>query len=386
MAEIQLIRLGKSFQARASQSLLDRLVEAFLGPRQVQAESRRSGGPKGAARGFEFKRLYLTIPDRTTMVILGPNGCGKSTLLRLIAGLLVPDEGEVRFDGRSMAGVPTQERRIGMVFENYALYPHFTSEENILSYFLFREKTRELDELAREKFQRTSELLGVDIELLLDRRPAQLSAGERQRVALGRCITRDPEVLLLDEPFANLDTKLRNQYRLDLKRLLQEYGVTTVYVTHDQEEARILGDRLAIMNIGTIEQVGTYEQIYRQPASRFVAEFLNLKEDTPAINLLPAGPVADEWASYQLGIRPEDLSLGRWPSALQFEAKIEQVSEDPLEDRLLVTASVGAERVVFELKGSNGPARGDRVTLQAARGHLFRSGTGRWERTIEGHA
>ena len=196
------------------------------------------------------------------MVVLGPSGCGKTTLLKIIAGLLQPDSGEVRYDGVDVEDVPPGARRIGMVFQNYALYPHFTSRTNVLSYFLFRKKTPELDALARAKYQRTSELMGVELAYLLDRKPTTLSGGEKQRVALGRCITRDAALFLVDEPFANLDQALREKYRVNLKILLRQFNITTVYVTHDHHEALILADLLAVMDRGRIEQVGTPQEIY----------------------------------------------------------------------------------------------------------------------------
>src|SRR5262249_19650520 len=178
--------------------------------------------------------------------------------------------------------VPPADRRIGMVFQNYALYPHMTSRRNVLAYFLFRKKTPEMDALARRKYERTSELMGVELEHLLDRHPPTLSGGEKQRVALGRCIPRDPAVFLLDEPFSNLDQALREKYRVNLKVLLRQFGITTVYVTHDHVEALILADRLAVMSRGRIEQIGTYQEIYERPRNAFVAGFLNRPAGSPA--------------------------------------------------------------------------------------------------------
>jgi len=163
-----------------------------------------------------------------------------------------------------------------MVFQSYALYPHLDGKINVLSYFLFRKKSPELDGLKKAKYERTSELMGVELAYLLDRKPTTLSGGEQQRVALGRCITRDASLFLVDEPFANLDQALREKYRANLKILLRQFDVTTVYVTHDHHEALLLAHRLAVMNDGTIEQVGTPEAIYDTPVNMFVAEFLNL--------------------------------------------------------------------------------------------------------------
>src|SRR5436309_3786589 len=181
----------------------------------------------GVGSAFSIRKLNLRIPDGRTMVVLGPSGCGKTTLLKIIAGLLPPDTGVVRYDDVDVADVRPGDRRIGMVFQSYALYPHMTSRTNVLSYFLFRKKTPALDALARAKYQRTSELMGVELADLLDRKPTTLSGGEKQRVALGRCITRDAALFLVDEPFANLDQALREKYRVNLKILLRQFSLTT---------------------------------------------------------------------------------------------------------------------------------------------------------------
>src|SRR5262245_53529890 len=224
----------------------------------------------GAEATFRIEHLTLRVPDGQTMVVLGPSGCGKTTLLKIIAGLVSPDSGEVRYNDVDVREVSPGERRIGMVFQSYALYPHMTSRTNVLSYFLFRKKTPALDALRRAKYQRTSELMGVELDYLLDRKPTTLSGGEKQRVALGRCITRDAEVFLVDEPFANLDQALRERYRVNLKVLLRQFNITTVYVTHDHHEALILADLIAVMDKGRIEQVGTPQAIYEAPKNVFV--------------------------------------------------------------------------------------------------------------------
>ena len=243
-------------------------------------------GRRGAT--FAIQNLSLRIPDGRTLVVLGPSGCGKTTLLKLIAGLIPPDSGDVRYDDVDVREVRPGDRRIGMVFQSYALYPHLVSKTNVLSYFLFRKKTPALDALAQAKYQRTSELMGVELAHLLDRKPATLSGGEKQRVALGRCITRDAAVFLVDEPFANLDQALRGKYRVNLKILLRQFGITTVYVTHDHHEALILADLVAVMDRGRIEQVGTPEEIYDEPKNVFVAGFLNLHTGAPPISLVDA--------------------------------------------------------------------------------------------------
>src|SRR5439155_174887 len=233
MARIDLINVGKTLSDRA-------------GPGTITPQAVPDGvpAPRGGGRGspFSMQNLSLRIPDGETVVILGPSGCGKTTLLKIIAGLIPLDSGEVRYDDVDVKDVRPGDRRIGMVFQNYALYPHLNSRTNVLSYFLFRKKTPELDAMAKAKYQRTSELMGVELASLLDRRPPTLSGGEKQRVALGRCITRDPALFLLDEPFSKLDQALREKYRVNLKILLRQFNITTVYVTHDHYEALILAD------------------------------------------------------------------------------------------------------------------------------------------------
>src|SRR5215470_14291209 len=255
MARIELINVCKTLGDRGGAPGYEVMLDAaHPGPRSAPARRRDTA--------FSIQDLSLTVPNGKTMVVLGPSGCGKTTLLKLIAGLIAPDAGEVRYDGVDVKDVTPGERRIGMVFQNYALYPHLTSRTNVLSYFLFKKKTPEWNAMARAKYQRTSELMGVELAHLLDRRPTTLSGGERQRVAMGRCITRDAAVFLVDEPFSNLDQALREKYRVNLKTLLQQFEITTVYVTHDHNEALLLADRLAIMGTGRIAQVGTYQEIY----------------------------------------------------------------------------------------------------------------------------
>jgi len=226
MARIELKNVCKRFSGTTNKPGFVEIVNpvaAFAWSlRRMQAVM--AVNPSG--KPFSMENLNLTISDGKVMVVLGPSGCGKSTLLRLIAGLMPLDSGEIYYDEVNMGNIPPGERKIGMIFQNYALYPHLTSKKNILSYFLFKKKTPELDEFAQEKYQKTSELLGVDIEYLMDRSPVHLSGGEKQRVALGRCITREPRLFLLDEPFSNLDQKLREKYRVQLKQLLRHFNIT----------------------------------------------------------------------------------------------------------------------------------------------------------------
>lgn len=224
--------------------------------------------------------LSLTILDGETLSIVGPSGCGKSTLLRVIAGLLQPTTGDVYFDGQPMNGRSPRDRRIGMVFQSYALYPHMAAGDNIGFFWrLKRHRAREIS----QKVQETAGLMGIDVTALLGRLPRGLSGGEQQRVAVARCLSRDPAVFLLDEPFSNLDAHLRERSRRQVKKLLMKFAVTTIFVTHDQQEATAMGDRIAVMRQGKIVQVGTSRELYEDPHDSFVAGFLG----DPPISLLP---------------------------------------------------------------------------------------------------
>jgi multiple sugar transport system ATP-binding protein len=336
--------------------------------------SRANEKPRGAP--FAIQNLNLTIPHGKTMVILGPSGCGKSTLLRIIAGLIKPDAGEVKYDGVDMADVPPGTRRIGMIFQNYALYPHLSSKINILSYFYFRKKTPQLDAEARAKYQRTSEMMGVDIRYLEDRRPDTLSGGEKQRVALGRCITRDPALFLLDEPFSNLDQTLREKYRVNLKVLLTQFKITTVYVTHDQHEALILSDALAIMQGGKIEQLGSYEGIYSRPKNLFVAQFLNPDPSTPAINLIDGRYLLPSAPDMIVGVRPEEIELSTEAREGGLAARIASRMHLPTKLGTIVNVRVGDYEAVVRMPGEQVPALGTEVWLTLKQYHLFAKDTG----------
>lgn len=234
----------------------------------------RQGGPVRALDGLD-----LTVGDGETMAVVGPSGCGKSTLLRVVAGLEPLDEGSVYFDERLMTEVKPKDRGIGMVFQSYALYPHMKGEGNLG--FFFRVRHRPSEEMM-ERIRVTAEIMGIGFDQLLDRKPKTLSGGQQQRVAIGRCIVRDPSLFLFDEPLSNLDAKLRSSTRVEIKRLLHRFNITAIYVTHDQTEAITLGDRIAVMRAGKIEQVGTYHEIVGRPVNSFVAGFLGL----PPMNLL----------------------------------------------------------------------------------------------------
>ena len=332
----------------------------------------------GREATFSIEHLRLTVPSGRTMVVLGPSGCGKTTLLKMIAGLIPPDSGEILSDGVNVTDLRPGERRIGMVFQNYALYPHFESRTNVLSYFFFRKKTPELTALAREKYERTAELMGVELTALLDRKPKTLSGGEQQRVAVGRCITRDAALFLVDEPFANLDQALRDKYRVNLKILLKQYAITTVYVTHDHNEALILGDALAIMDRGRIEQVGSPEEIYHAPRNAFVAGFLNVHTGTPPISFFDGAqlPGREPAGDVRIGVRPEDVDV--WRAARQDAVRGTVVSALtlPIKQGTLLTVRVGEHEVHAQLAGDAGPARGDDAWLTFRRYHVFDKASG----------
>ena len=337
-----------------------------------------ASGRSGPAPSFSLQGVNLAVPDGRTLVILGPSGCGKTTLLRIIAGLLPPDSGQVRYDGVDAKDVRPGDRRIGMVFQNYALYPHFSAKQNILSYFFFRKKTPELDALAKAKYQRTSELMGVELAHLLDRRPTTLSGGERQRVAMGRCITRDAAVFLVDEPFSNLDQALREKYRVNLKVLLQQFQITTVYVTHDHNEALLLADLLAIMDRGGIEQVGTCEEVYNQPRNVFVAGFLNLQVGTPPISLIDGAymPERQRLGHARVGIRPEDVEVSGQERPDGIRGTITGAARLPLNNGSTLTIRVGEHEVYARMSGDSALRSGDQVWLSFKRYHVFDSASG----------
>jgi ABC-type Fe3+/spermidine/putrescine transport system ATPase subunit len=215
--------------------------------------------------------VSLSIEEGEMFTLLGPSGCGKTTLLRLVAGFYAPDEGEIRFGDRVVNQVPPHERGIGMVFQNYALWPHMTVGENV-SYGLKLRKIPPADIAGRVE----AVLEKVKLGGLADRYPGQLSGGQQQRVALARALVLNPQILLLDEPLSNLDAKIRVQVRAEIRKLQKELGITTVYVTHDQEEALTLSDRIAVFNQGRVFQIGPPKALYERPANRFVADFIGI--------------------------------------------------------------------------------------------------------------
>lgn len=245
--------------------------------------------------------VSIDIKDGEFIVIVGPSGCGKSTLLRMVAGLETVTAGEVQIDGKRVNDVEPMDRDIAMVFQNYALYPHMSVEEN-MAYGLKIAKTPK-DEIA-DRVGVAAKML--QLEPYLKRRPRELSGGQRQRVAMGRAIVRKPKVFLFDEPLSNLDAKLRVQMRLEIKTLQAELGITTLYVTHDQVEAMTLADRMIVMNGGVADQIGKPLEVYSNPQTEFVAGFIG----SPATNFIPASELPNAaTGAFSIGIRPEHTQL-----------------------------------------------------------------------------
>ena len=314
-----------------------------------------------------IRHLDLRIDDGEFLVLVGPSGCGKSTLLRLIAGLETPTAGRIVIGDVDVTAHSPQRRDLAMVFQSYALYPHMSVRDN-LGYGL---KVRRTDRAVAAQLV-ADVAAALDIQALLDRRPAQLSGGQRQRVALGRAIVRQPKAFLLDEPLSNLDPALRAQARAELRRLHRTLGTTVVYVTHDQEEAMTLGGRVAVMRYGAIEQVAPPLDVYARPVNMFVAKFIG----APSMNFVPATLVGIEAPSGALaGSRPHGVTLG---AAGQMHATVELVEPRGHDSLLhLRLDSPGAESVLAVIAGAAPPA-GAHVflTLPADRRHLFDGRTG----------
>ncbi|MDE3174700.1 MAG: sn-glycerol-3-phosphate ABC transporter ATP-binding protein UgpC [Pseudomonadota bacterium] len=323
-----------------------------------------------------LKGIDLDISDGEFVVLVGPSGCGKSTLLRLIAGLDGVSKGEIRIGGRRVNELEPAARKIAMVFQSYALYPHMNVAKNMTFGLKFSDMPKaEIDRRVADAARM------LQLEPLLERRPRDLSGGQRQRVAIGRAIVREPDVFLFDEPLSNLDAALRVSTRVEIAKLHRLLGATMVYVTHDQTEAMTLADRIVVMNQGEIAQVGRPLDLYYTPANLFVARFIG----SPAMNLFEAsapaagrlaGPAFDAFdapasRAAKLGVRPEHLRLGgegafKLPATVELVERLGEISYAHARSR-------DGQAIVAELRGRDVPAIGDAVVFAAAARdlHLF---------------
>ena len=318
--------------------------------------------------------INLNIPTGELVALLGPSGCGKTTLLRIIAGMETADGGEVLFSGAEATHLHARERNVGFVFQHYALFRHMTVFENVA--FGLRVKPRKERPAEAEIKRRVMELLGlVQLDWLADRYPSQLSGGQRQRIALARALAVEPKVLLLDEPFGALDTKVRKELRRWLRRLHDEMHISSVFVTHDQEEALEVADRVVVMNHGKIEQIGSPDEVYSNPASPFVYQFLG------NVNVFHSR-LHGEWADVgeQAGpgmafVRPHDIDIEHAPVAGGLEALVQDVHA--IGPTVRVELLHGAEVVEVELSRSRADAlaiaNGQRVWLRPRHVKVFES-------------
>ena len=333
----------------------------------------------------------LQIEDKEFVIFVGPSGCGKSTTLRMIAGLEEISQGELFIDGKQMNHVPSCDRDIAMVFQNYALYPHMTVAEN-MAYSMRLKGVSKKDR--RKKVEEVAQILGLS--QVLDRKPAELSGGQKQRVAMGRAIVRHPKAFLMDEPLSNLDAKLRNQMRVEIMKLYRQLDTTFIYVTHDQTEAMTLGTKLVVMKAGEIQQIATPEELYNEPANLFVASFIGV----PQMNFFHGKCGIDkekhavvrvegqtfhvsedlEKRIYEKGYMGEEVIVGIRPEDM---VVLPDESEEGLEAKINVYEMLGAEAYLyFDCNGESRAIRieaeskirkGDRVryTFQEERIHLF---------------
>jgi multiple sugar transport system ATP-binding protein len=336
-----------------------------------------------SAEAVAVKDLNLQILDTEFMVLVGPSGCGKSTALRMLAGLEEISDGEIKIGDRIVNEVPARERDIAMVFQSYALYPHMSVYDN-MAFGLKMRRTPKSD--IETKVKQASKILGLDN--FLKRKPRQLSGGQRQRVALGRAIVRNPQVFLLDEPLSNLDAQLRVETRINLQKLHKELDATFIYVTHDQVEAMTMGDRIAVMKEGVLQQVASPREIYDDPANMYVAGFIG----SPKMNFIPVTisgktarasgftlelPKAPGIEKGVLGIRPEDMTEVPHEGFPQIEMNVEVV--EVLGSDQFLYGKVGGDDIIARLDPQFKVAVGDRVRLHVnlRRLHLFDVGTER---------
>lgn len=320
--------------------------------------------------------INISCEEGTLLVLLGPSGCGKSTTLRLIAGLETPTSGAVEINGRDVSNLPPVKRDISMVFQNYALFPHLTVAENII----FGLKARKVSKQEQKKrLKNAADILGMGE--FLKRKPAQLSGGQRQRVALGRAIVAQVPVCLMDEPLSNLDAKLRQEMRQEIRSLQQRLGMTMVYVTHDQVEAMTIADKIILMNSGRIEQHGTPEELYNRPATAFTGGFIG----NPPMNILQSNPeivaacgvdTPGNLTSNDLlvGVRPENIEVSK---STGFEIVV-SATEYLGADTLIVGRS-NDQSIILTIKGKSIISMGQRVRIgwSSKHTHLFSVSTGK---------
>ncbi|TQL47043.1 carbohydrate ABC transporter ATP-binding protein (CUT1 family) [Homoserinimonas aerilata] len=335
-------------------------------------------------------QIDLEVADGEFLVLVGPSGCGKSTTLRMLAGLEEVNDGRIMIGDRDVTDVPPKDRDIAMVFQNYALYPHMTVAENMG--FALKIAGVNKDERAARVLE-AAKLL--DLEPYLGRKPKALSGGQRQRVAMGRAIVRSPQVFLMDEPLSNLDAKLRVQTRTQIASLTRRLGVTTVYVTHDQTEALTMGDRIAVLKDGVLQQVGTPRELYAEPKNVFVAGFIG----SPAMNLFPADLIegglkfgtssvaldrdvlsSASGSSVTIGVRPEDVVVSNTGEGLPVEVDI--VEELGADGYLYGHTEVNGDRVdiVARVDGRSHPSTGDKVFILPTPQHVHVFDTASGER------
>jgi multiple sugar transport system ATP-binding protein len=324
-------------------------------------------------------RLDLVVSDGEFVVLVGPSGCGKTTSLRMVAGLETLDSGSIRIGDRDVTNVDPKDRDIAMVFQNYALYPHMSVAQN-MGFALMIAKIPKAE--IRERVMAAAKML--DLQPYLDRKPKDLSGGQRQRVAMGRAIVRRPQVFLMDEPLSNLDAKLRVQTRNQIAALQRRLGTTTVYVTHDQVEAMTMGDRVAVLCDGVLQQFAAPRELYRNPANVFVAGFIG----SPAMNLftlpivdssvslgdwpiqLPR-EIADATNEVVVGVRPEHFELGSLGVEMEVDVVEELGADAYLYGRITDSGKViDQDVVVARADGRNPPQKGSRVRLHPEPGHL----------------
>jgi multiple sugar transport system ATP-binding protein len=356
----------------------------------VQLDSLTKVFDEGNSEVVAVEDIDITVEDGEFLVLVGPSGCGKSTTLRCIAGLETVTEGAILLGDRDITYEKPKDRDIAMVFQNYALYPQRTARGN-MSFGL--EMTTDLSEAEiDQRVEDAAEMMGITD--LLHQKPGELSGGQQQRVALGRAIVRDPEVFLMDEPLSNLDAKLRGEMRTELQNLQQELGVTTIYVTHDQTEAMTMGDRIAVLNRGELQQIGTPIECYDEPANRFVAGFIG----SPSMNFFEVEQTSERTLehgafSYQissqtadalsgesdaltLGIRPEDIEVVPAESDYTFEAQVDVVEQ--LGDSTYAYVELAQNTYTVTMPRNRRLSSGDNIALRFPEEfvHVFDRDTG----------